>query len=166
VISTPDRDVYTDLHHIDNPFHVHELNREEFVDLLRPHFPHVAIWGQMVSAGSLMTPLDQEARSGAEVIAVDGTDDAWTVREEVAPAYLIAVASRRPLPDLPGVSTLIDPDIELVRQAQRQRDAALAAAAEVDEVRGGLSRQAEHIARLDATSPPMMLTTPSSPCAR
>jgi GT2 family glycosyltransferase/glycosyltransferase involved in cell wall biosynthesis/SAM-dependent methyltransferase len=126
VISTPDRDVYTSLHHVDNPFHVHELNRREFVDLLRSHMPHLATWGQMVSAGSLMTPLDGRTPSQAELVAVDGTDDAWTVRDDLPPTYLVAVASRRPLPDLPGLSTLIDPDIELARQAQRERNAALA----------------------------------------
>ena len=55
VLSTPDRDAYNAVIHDPNPFHLRELNRAELLDLLQPHFPHVALWGQTGISGSRLT---------------------------------------------------------------------------------------------------------------
>jgi len=41
IVSTPDRDVYSPSNSPPNPFHVHELTKEEFATTLARHFRHV-----------------------------------------------------------------------------------------------------------------------------
>jgi O-antigen biosynthesis protein len=115
VISTPDRTVYTDLHEQKNPFHVHELDRQEFRDLLGRHFKHADLLTQEVATGSVMQALD--GGQGGELIRVSATDD-WTLQPAGAPPFLVALASDAPLPPIPSVSTLVDTDLLL---AQRPR---------------------------------------------
>ena len=56
LISTPDRDVYTDPSGDRNPYHVRELSRPEFETLLGGHFRHWAIYGQRLCVGSVVVP--------------------------------------------------------------------------------------------------------------
>jgi hypothetical protein len=114
VISTPDRATYTDLHQQSNPFHVHELDREEFRHLLSRHFQHVTVLTQEVAAGSVMQGLD--GGHEGELIRVSGTDD-WNPQSNGTPPYLVAFASDAPLPPIPSVSTLIDTALLLVRRS-------------------------------------------------
>ena len=114
VISTPDRATYTDLHQQSNPFHVHELDREEFRHLLSRHFQHVTVLTQEVAAGSVMQGLD--GGHEGELIRVSGTDD-WNTQFNGTPPYLVAFASDAPLPPIPSVSTLIDTALLLVRRS-------------------------------------------------
>jgi O-antigen biosynthesis protein len=113
VISTPDRTVYTDLHHQNNPFHVHELDRQEFRDVLRGHFKHVGLLTHEVATGSVMQALD--GGRGSELIRVSGMGG-WTRQATGEPPYLVALASDGPLPEIPSVSTLIDTDLLLARR--------------------------------------------------
>lgn len=46
VISSPDKRWYSDANDYDNPHHVKELYREEFIDLLKQHFGAVRLYGQ------------------------------------------------------------------------------------------------------------------------
>jgi len=119
VLSTPERDEYNAVIHETNPFHVRELARAEFVDLLRARFEHVALWGQTGVAGSRLARLDDAAETldTAEIVAVR-RDGEWLDDERVPPTYLIATASRAPLPSTPARSYLVDP----TREAQRVRD--------------------------------------------
>jgi GT2 family glycosyltransferase/glycosyltransferase involved in cell wall biosynthesis len=121
VVSTPDRLTYTEELGQNNPFHVHELSRDEFEQLLGGRFQHVQMWGQNVSVGSLMMPLDMGEGSG-QIVVLKHEDDQWTAGTKLDPTYLVAIASDAPLAQLPLYSTLIDPDLELVRDAMRQRN--------------------------------------------
>ena len=114
VISTPDRATYTELHQYNNPFHVHELDREEFRHLLSRHFQHVTVLTQEVAAGSVMQGLD--GGHEGELIRVSGTDE-WNPQPNGTPSYLVAFASDAPLPPIPSVSTLIDTALLLVRRS-------------------------------------------------
>ena len=123
VVSTPDRLTYTeDLGQV-NPFHVHELSRDEFEQMLGGRFANVQMWGQNVSVGSLMVPLESGDGTG-QVVVLTHEHDQWRAGAKLNPTYLVAIASDGPLADLPSYSTLIDPDIEIVRNAMRQRDEA------------------------------------------
>lgn len=53
IISTPNKPLYS--RQGDNPFHVKELCREEFVALLKSRFAHVSLLGQKVMYGSLLS---------------------------------------------------------------------------------------------------------------
>jgi SAM-dependent methyltransferase len=109
LLSTPDRDVYTERAGNRNPHHVAELDRGEFAALLRERFPHFELYGQSVWAGSWLARLDASgAPSGVGVRGVgalrdplaaraartpppwvDPAQDAWPT-----PLFLVAVCAR------------------------------------------------------------------------
>jgi GT2 family glycosyltransferase/SAM-dependent methyltransferase len=120
--STPDRLIYSDHLHQHNPHHVRELSIDEFRDLLGGFFPHVRYWGQSVAVGSLVQPVEADQSGGSLVLALERDGDSWTARDAYAPTYYLAAASRSPLPDLPAQSVLVDPELSLVRRAQRAAD--------------------------------------------
>jgi GT2 family glycosyltransferase/SAM-dependent methyltransferase len=129
IISTPDRRVYSEAGGQRNPFHEHELGLEEFLELLGEHFQHVAAWGQRTIAGSHMNALGPAAHEGGASDApdfyIERSGEEWRVAGDPAALYVVALASKAPLPALPGVSTLADCDLELMRL--KERDAVLAA---------------------------------------
>ncbi len=57
IVSTPDREIYTDRAGHENPFHIAEMTRAEFESRLRAQFRHVQVFGQGLWAGSWMTAL-------------------------------------------------------------------------------------------------------------
>jgi len=61
LISTPNKAEYSDARKYANPFHVRELYFDEFVYLLKQHFPCVEITGQQIRAGSLISCNQSEA---------------------------------------------------------------------------------------------------------
>jgi len=142
VVSTPDRLTYTEELGQVNPFHVHELSRDEFEQMLGGRFKHVRIWGQNVSVGSLMMPLEPGEGSG-QVVVLEHENDQWIAGAKFDPTYFVAIASDAPLADLPSYSTLIDPNLELVRNSLRQRDDAISA---VNEAQYALTEQRRHAA--------------------
>ena len=100
VISSPEKHEYSDAPDYHNPFHVRELYRHEFEDLLGAHFRHVSLGGQRIKAGSLVWPIDAvDNRSFAGYEAGEAIGD---VRPIGAPLYLIAAASDEPMPALPA----------------------------------------------------------------
>ncbi|MGC9962924.1 MAG: glycosyltransferase [Acidimicrobiales bacterium] len=129
IASTPDRDVSASLDE-DNPFHVRELNADEFEGFLRNRFDHVQLWGQNSAVGSVLAPLEPAGQPGdLMTLALQPDEDHWVAGTKLVPRYLVAVASRRDLEGLPGYSTLVDVGLELVRRTARQRDEAVTSAA-------------------------------------
>ncbi|QIB33343.1 class I SAM-dependent methyltransferase [Ancylobacter pratisalsi] len=111
IISTPDRDVYTDALGNRNEFHLAELSTDEFRQALEPLFPTVQLFGQKTTVASLMVPLEPTA--GAEST---GTHEMWwldangltlTPTPEGKPVYIVAVCSPTPQTTLPR-SVLVD----------------------------------------------------------
>jgi len=117
--STPDRLMYTEHLHQENPHHVRELSLDEFRELLGGAFEHVSYWGQAVATGSLVQPVEPGERGRTDVVALQRDGERWVDHGAYAPTYFIAAASAAPLPDLPTHSLLVDVDIEIVRSAQR-----------------------------------------------
>ena len=143
--STPDRLVYTEELHQHNPHHVRELSLDEFRELLDAHFPNVRYWGQAVAVGSLVQPVEADQPGGGVVLALEREGDGWSPRDSYAPTYYLAMASSGALPDLPAQSVLVDPDLSLVRDAQRavhERDDQLA------RLRGALQQQEQALEKL------------------
>jgi O-antigen biosynthesis protein len=114
--STPDVTVYSHEHGNDNPFHVRELTEPQFQALLGGSFGHVAILRQNVAVGSLIT---SKAASGIAQSVRRAPDGGWQVAQELPHTYLLGIASDAALPELPGLSALVDPDLTLVRDAHR-----------------------------------------------
>ena len=108
LVSTPDREIYSEASDYHNPFHVKEMNRREFEDLLSEQFEHVALWTQSVVVGSILRSLGPELGQldhGAGIGLVEGE---WQQQPVAPPPYLLAIASNRRLPVLPTVSILHD----------------------------------------------------------
>jgi len=127
VVSTPDRERYSEAAGQVNEFHERELTVAEFRALLRTHFEHVALWGQRTIEGSLLSALDASGqREAGETFFVQPAGGEWEVLPEPEPIFCVALASRGPLPGAGGASTLADTTLGLRRQAERAGDAAVA----------------------------------------
>ncbi|MFP3797512.1 glycosyltransferase [Paraburkholderia sp. SIMBA_027] len=98
IMSSPDREVYSELPDFHNPYHVKELTREEFEGLLRKSFKHVAMYGQRVVYASALLA-EQGGRVESFRKAPDNVERSTGL---VAPMYLVAVASDG---DLPGLAS-------------------------------------------------------------
>lgn len=117
--STPDVAVYTHEHGNCNPYHVRELTEAQFRALLASAFTHVAILRQNVAVGSLIVAAGT-AGPGAVHTLQRARDGGWRVSSRLPHTYLLGVASDAPLPELPQLSVLVDADLTLVRDTQRQ----------------------------------------------
>jgi SAM-dependent methyltransferase len=106
IVSTPDRDVYSPPGSTPNPFHVHEFDRTEFLDLLHRYFRYVSLIRQRPMLASALIP--EEPASVAPVI-FERVEDAEFASDTALPAapYLIAIASEV-VPKLAPVSLLIE----------------------------------------------------------
>ncbi|WP_421439827.1 glycosyltransferase [Agrobacterium tumefaciens] len=106
IISTPEKHAYTVATGLVNPFHVKELFKNEFNELLGQHFAHVSMHGQKIGFGSIIASENQSARffetdsgSGATAAGID------------APMYMIGVASDRPVENV-SMSGVFSQDIQ------------------------------------------------------
>ena len=93
IASSPDRDFYSAPGVQANPFHVQELDRDEFVHLLRERFDHVVTALQRPMVGSVLMP---DSASAAGVPTVFERRDIDLVRRSTGlphAVYVICVAS-------------------------------------------------------------------------
>ena len=116
IISSPDKYEYADRAGHHNPFHVKELYRHEFEDLVKRYFTHTAFYGQRVLYGSTILREDGATRIKSHQHQ-DGqaaqTTRPWT------PMYWIAVASDVRL--RLGVSSVLNKPLEdIVRESEQQ----------------------------------------------
>ena len=66
ILSTPDRDIYTGRVGNRNPYHVSELGREEFGEMLAASFSEVHLYGQSIWAGSWIAALNEDGEPPQE----------------------------------------------------------------------------------------------------
>jgi SAM-dependent methyltransferase/glycosyltransferase involved in cell wall biosynthesis len=92
IISSPNRPIYSEQTGFHNPFHVKELDYEEFEDLLKQHFKHVEFYGQKLAAGSFIFPLNSRPHSYT-AYAGDGGSDVQEAPHLDSPRYFVAVCS-------------------------------------------------------------------------
>ena len=130
LISSPERDVYSPAGSTPNPFHVHELTRQEFAALLDRHFRHIRIQGQRTLVGSALVSEGQGATGHL-------TFERRAARFEVSdglprPVYLVALASDVLEHDFPeslfvetsSIENLLT-ELPALRELNKQRSAAL-----------------------------------------
>lgn len=117
LVSSPDKHTYSDISGFRNEFHVRELYRDELLALLRPHFPHVRLYGQKLLFESAIWS-EQGRGNGTAACATVGADAA-SVEPGLAydPLYFIAVCSKHPLADasLPALSLFGDREESVYR---------------------------------------------------
>ena len=123
VISTPDRRAYSEARDDNNPYHVRELTSAETLELLRGHFGHVTTWAQRTIGGSVLWPLAHSGPESDQVqrFIIERSDDDWRVADEIAPMYVIGVASNVELPETPRQSLLLDAGDDLLTVGERAR---------------------------------------------
>jgi len=94
IVSSPDKRTYSEKSGFRNEFHVRELYRDELLDLLRPHFPFVRLYGQKLLFQSAIWALDGGADAAQVATSREGEPRAGFDYE---PLYYIAVCGREPL---------------------------------------------------------------------
>lgn len=148
LISSPNRLEYTDRRAYRNPFHLHELDREELARLLGERFPERRWFRQRVWLGSMLraeAPLDTAELWEGEAASV--------VPAELSEAmYFIVLAasteSALPAP-LPSLSLFSDSEeSELSRHAAQAREAIRLDGIAVERL-AALDRQTWHIQHLE-----------------
>ncbi len=99
IISSPDKLEYSDKPGYVNEFHVKELYRGEFQELLTRHFAHYRLYGQRVAYGSVVLGEDCEGLQQVQSYVLEDRQlRAYTGVPHAV--YLIAVVSDGPLPTL------------------------------------------------------------------
>ncbi|MGO9265926.1 MAG: methyltransferase domain-containing protein [Candidatus Binataceae bacterium] len=94
LISTPDRDIYSPSNSPANPFHVHELTKEEFTTTLRRTFQHVECLLQRPMIGSAMLPDQPSPGVRAPITFERRGEDHFEISQGLARAvYAVALAS-------------------------------------------------------------------------
>ena len=97
LISSPDKRTYSEIAGFRNEFHVRELYREELLELLGRHFPHVRLYAQKLLFQSALWSLDGGGQGSLlQTASVDGSGVEAGLA--YAPLYYVAVCSRQPLP--------------------------------------------------------------------
>jgi hypothetical protein len=141
LVSSPDKANYSDKSGFRNEFHVRELYRDELLELLARHFPHVRLYAQKLLFQSAIWTLDDAAGALDACVATGGAVESGMRYE---PMYYIAACSDQPLPaDLPQLSLFGDADESVYRHYN-------------DEIRKNIAagrRIAELEAQLAAASP-------------
>ena len=100
IISTPDRDNYTNP--APNPFHLRELTRSEFMNLLSDYFAHVTLLVQHPIVGSVLAPGDSPEDRMLPLCFKKTERGTFEASQGVArPRYNLAFASASKLLALP-----------------------------------------------------------------
>lgn len=117
VISSPDRRVYNEQNVEANEFHVRELSRTEFFDLLSRHFKAVQLYGQRQAIGSFIVPDTVRDDQGlrAYMRGPGGTDEGVTTLPDAIFHVAVCGDDAATLPTL-APSVHLDPHDDMVRE--------------------------------------------------
>ncbi|HUC80559.1 MAG TPA: methyltransferase domain-containing protein [Flavisolibacter sp.] len=119
IISTPNREEYSDKREFSNPFHVKELTVKEFKHLVQQHFAYSRFWLQECLMASIVYNEDDKR------LEESFTGDFTAIRKTpgIRPVYSIALAANKPLNfGLPA--GLFRNDVLTQRYLQEERDSA------------------------------------------
>jgi 2-polyprenyl-3-methyl-5-hydroxy-6-metoxy-1,4-benzoquinol methylase len=97
IISTPDKNNYSDRRNYQNPFHKKELYFKEFAELLNSVFKNVRIYYQQMTHSSLINNANANG-----LTFFSGDFNNIQKNKETCPLYFIAIASDGEIPDLPN----------------------------------------------------------------
>jgi O-antigen biosynthesis protein len=100
IVSTPNKTVYSNTNRSPNSYHLNELDRTEFVELLKDHFKFVKLLGQKILSCSYISDLSSPNETVRELLFdFDGTR-LCSSNESLEPRYFLALCSNTELPDL------------------------------------------------------------------
>jgi len=121
MVSTPNKEIYSDRANYNNPFHVKELYFKEFRLLLNENFKHTVIYGQRVYPSSNIFPLDDVAKRTTDyIIEKAGTEFHFVANEKKEARYFVAVSSDRPIRNSLGNSYLFDISESIFKEKEAQ----------------------------------------------
>lgn len=87
IMSTPDRDIYSQLVHYNNEYHVKEFSKIEYKQFLSPYFKYTQFYTQGFKVTSVISNENQE--TSLKNIYEAGVEDDYSIDEK----YLIAICS-------------------------------------------------------------------------
>jgi len=105
LMSSPDKKTYSDDTGFENKFHVRELYRNQFEDLLARHFPNFALFGQKLMFNSALWRLDADSTDAECLISERDGSVTHAPHPAPAPIYFIAIAAANGI-DLPKPADL------------------------------------------------------------
>jgi ubiquinone/menaquinone biosynthesis C-methylase UbiE len=97
IISSPNKQYYSIESGYHNPFHVKELFKEEFTELVESYFSNVMLFGQRVVHGSLMVMDNEQVETGFASMVSSGSE-LHSTGGLAKPLYDLLVASDVALP--------------------------------------------------------------------
>jgi len=100
ILSTPNKPVYNQGRDEKNPFHVKELDFNEFKNLLISIFPNICIFSQKSSITSCIWENNTESDNFKEILVNRKDDEYIQATEEKKPVYFLAIASKNNLPNI------------------------------------------------------------------
>jgi SAM-dependent methyltransferase len=119
VISSPNREAYSDQPQSRNPYHVKELSWGELNDLLTQHFRFIEFYGQRLATGSFVYPL-HDARGGDHYRGYTSQGEAAVqhVPTLKSPVYFLAICSNEAKAVDPSdlSSIYIDQEVDLFEE--------------------------------------------------
>lgn len=164
VISSPDKATYSDAAGFRNEYHVRELYRDEFEQLLRRRFPYVRLYAQRLLFQSAIWSLDPPDPQGAGHYATADGHGGVEQGLHYAPMYFIAVCSRQPLPPLPASSWFGDRDETVYRHYNHEIRQNMAAGGRIAELEAQLAAlQREHAVLAAGVAAPAAATATATP---
>jgi SAM-dependent methyltransferase len=101
IISTPEKKNYTDQPGVQNPFHLKEVYKHEFIDLVKRHFSHYYCFHQSSGLSSVAF-IEGETRLNI----YEGDYERIEAKDNLDPLYLVALASDREI-DKPASSIFL-----------------------------------------------------------
>lgn len=96
IMSTPNKEIYSDRYNYFNEYHVHEFYYEEFLHFLQQKFAHVKVYNQAFQVVSLLNDCANNEQNLKYF-----TDEDYESKGK----YYIAIASNQPI-NLPAISSL------------------------------------------------------------
>jgi len=121
VISSPNKEVYSELSGLHNEFHVKELQWSELDTLLRKQFAHIEYFGHRLAVGSAIVPV---TRAGEGLVYEALTDEEAQVSSRVMrmaqPVYFIAMASNADLAPVQRPASVLFSEHEDLYEHHRQ----------------------------------------------
>lgn len=102
IMSSPDRKEYSEATNQKNPFHLKELNLQEYSELLSKYFSNVSILGQRIIYCSALISL-KETIGTLKNYNIERISNHFDVNETLAnPLYIIGICSEKKISYLPG----------------------------------------------------------------
>lgn len=132
LISTPDKLHYSEQPGTSNPFHVRELYREEFEEMLRARFAHVTLFAQKLLFQSVLWRPDGIGEAAGCTEHAGKLEDGLTY----PPLYWIAVCSHQPIDpnSLPSMHLFGDKAESVYRHYEHEIRKNMSAGARIQEL--------------------------------